>query len=141
MASDRSVRRVMTPAGDPAWLVIGYDDVKGLLADPRMGRSHPHPERAARYANSAIFGGPMGSPADERNGDRWMRRLLAQSLSARRMERLRPRVQALVDDLLDAIVADPPPVDLHEALAFPLPALAICELLGVPSADRERFRR
>ncbi len=141
MATNRSVQRVTTPAGDPAWLVTGYDAVKALLTDLRLGRSHPEPERAARYATSAIFGGPMGSPAREHAGHTWMRRLLAQSFSARRMDRLRPRVQALVDELLDTVGRETPPVDLHEALSFPLPALVICELLGVPYADRERFRR
>jgi pentalenolactone synthase len=141
MATHRSVQRVTTPAGDPAWLVIEYEDIKALLADPRLGRSHPEPERAARYATSAIFGGPMGAPANERGDHNWMRRLLAHSFSARRMARLHPRVQALVDELLDAVSREAPPVDLHEALAFPLPALVICELLGVPYADRECFRR
>lgn len=140
MGTDPSIRRVTTPAGDPAWLVTGYDDVKACLADSRLGRSHPQPERAARYATSAIFGGPMESSVDDPAASMWMRRLLAPSFSARRMDALRPRVQALVDDLLDVMGRDVPPVDLHEALAFPLPVLVICELLGVPVADRDLFR-
>jgi pentalenolactone synthase len=70
-----------------------------------------------------------------------VRRLLTPSFSARRLAQLRPRVQALVDDLLEAMGRMSPPVDAHEAIAFPLPALVICELLGVPAADREEFRR
>jgi pentalenolactone synthase len=141
MTTDDSVRRVTTPAGDPAWLVTGYAAVKALLADPRLGRSHPAPERAARYSAAAIFGGPMGSPASEGGDHARMRHLLAPAFSAQRMARLRPRVQALVDGLLDVLGQSPPPADFHEAVSFPLPALVICELLGVPSADREEFRR
>ena len=142
MVTNGSVRRVTTPTGDPAWLVTGYDEVKGLLLDPRLGRSHPEPERAARYSEAAIFGGPMGgSPSTERGEHAQMRSLLTPSFSARRMARLRPRVQELVDGLLDEMGQRTPPVDFHEALAFPLPALVICELLGVPYADREDFRR
>lgn len=46
-----------------------------------------------------------------------------------------------MDGLLDDLARRMPPVDLHEALSFPLPALVICELLGVPYEDREDFRR
>ncbi|HEX2037110.1 MAG TPA: cytochrome P450 [Chloroflexota bacterium] len=140
MAQDE-VRRVTTPAGDPAWLVTGYERVRTLLTDPRLGRSHPAPERAARYADTAIFGGPMDSPAAEGAGHAWMRRLLGPAFSARRMATLRPRVQALVDGLLDTMGRQTPPLDFHAAVSFPLPALVICELLGVPYAEREDFRR
>jgi pentalenolactone synthase len=56
------------------------------------------------------------------------------------MRLLKPRVEELVDDLLTKLATGKPPVDLHEALSFPLPVLVICELLGVPFADREQFR-
>src|SRR5438874_11335537 len=93
MTANATVRRVTTPAGDPAWHVTGYDGVKMLLSDPRLGRSHPEPERAARYSKSEIFGGPIGSPATERSEHAQMRALLTPSFSARRMALLRPRVQ------------------------------------------------
>ena len=57
------------------------------------------------------------------------------------MAHLRPHVQELVDTLLVAMDRQPRPVDFQEAISFPLPALVICELLGVPYADREDFRR
>jgi pentalenolactone synthase len=141
LTGDR-VRRVTTPAGDPAWLVTRYDDVKALLADERLGRSHPESERAAHYARAAIFGGPMGgSPETERTHHAAMRQLLAPAFSARRVAALRPRVQELVDGLLDELGRRRPPADFHAAVSFPLPALVICELLGVPYEDREGFRR
>lgn len=59
-----------------------------------------------------------------------MRHLLGRSFSARRLAALRPRVQDLVDGLLDELARKTPPVDLHDAISFPLPALVICELLG-----------
>jgi len=139
MASSERVRRVTTPAGDPAWLVTTSADVKLLLSDLRLGRSHPDPDRAPRYTDTAIFGRPVGSPDTERADHARMRALLTRSFSAKRMELLRPRVQELANQLVDDMLRQSPPVDLHAALSFALPVLVICELLGVPSEDRYRF--
>ncbi|MGQ0577022.1 MAG: cytochrome P450 [Pseudonocardia sp.] len=136
-----SVRRTTTPAGDPAWLVSDYETVRTLLADPRLGRSHPDPGAASRYSESVIFGRPQPASPTEAAEHARMRRLLAPWFSARRMELLRPRVQELVDGVLDDLAAAGPPADLHENVSFPLPALVICEILGVPFADRDDFRR
>jgi cytochrome P450 len=135
------VRRITTPAGDPAWLVTSYQDVKQLLNDPRLGRSHADPGRAPRFVNSAIFGGPMGSPETEHAEHAQMRALLTRSFSAKRMDLLRPRVQQLVDELIYDLLRQTPPLDFHGAVSFPLPVLVICQLLGVPFEDRELFRR
>ena len=132
---------VRTPAGDVAWLVTGYAEARELFADPRLGRSHPDPERAARISGSMVFGGPSGeAPETEQRNHALMRRLLAPAFSARRMARLSDHVAELVGDRLDALEQAGPGADLHETLSFPLPVLVICELLGVPFADRERFR-
>jgi cytochrome P450 len=134
------VTRVNSPAGDPAWLAQGYDVVKKLLGDPRLGRSHPEPEKASRYTDAAVLGTPQGNPEVEKAQHAAMRRMLTPAFSARRMAMLRTRVQEIVDELLDTMEAAGPPADLHEMLAFPLPALVICELLGVPYEDRDDFR-
>jgi cytochrome P450 len=72
-----------------------------------------------------------------------LRRLVSAAFSVRRIEALRPHVQAIVDDLLDGIAAQGPDahVDLVTSFAFPLPFTVICELLGVPDAEREPFGR
>src|SRR5262249_54919109 len=69
-----------------------------------------------------------------------MRALLTRAFSAKRMELLRPRVQALIDGLLDQLLEQRPPADFHAAVSFPLPVLVICQLLGVPFEDHQRFR-
>ncbi|HEY3609659.1 MAG TPA: cytochrome P450 [Pseudonocardiaceae bacterium] len=69
-----------------------------------------------------------------------LRKLVARAFTARQIERLRPRTQAIVDDLLDRMIAAGSPADLAESLAWPLPITVICELLGVPVEDRDRFR-
>lgn len=134
------IHRVRTAVGDEAWLVTGYEQVRRLLADDRLGRSHPDPANAARSGESALFGGPLGDYDTEQADNARLRSLLSPHFSPKRMRALRPRVQALAAELCDRLVAQTPPVDLHEALALPLPLLVICELLGVPYADRTRFR-
>jgi pentalenolactone synthase len=140
LQAERPITRVRTPAGDEAWLVTRYAEVKQLLGDSRLGRSHPDPEHAPRISDSILFGGPMESYETEHADHAQMRALLTPFFSAKRMQALRPQVEALVDQLLDALATQTPPVNLHEALSFPLPVLVICELLGVPYEDREQFR-
>jgi cytochrome P450 len=134
------VTRVRTLTGDEAWMVTRYAELKQLFGERRLGRSHPDPERAARISDSILFGGPSNNYETEAADDARMRSLLTPFFSARRMQELRPRVEALADQLLDALAASRPPADLHEAVSFPLPVLVICELLGVPYEDREQFR-
>jgi cytochrome P450 len=57
------------------------------------------------------------------------------------VDTLRPRVQEIIDELLDRMIEAGSPADLTQALAWPLPIVVICELLGVPVADRDRFRK
>ncbi|MFC3996155.1 cytochrome P450 [Nocardiopsis sediminis] len=139
------VTPVTTPAGDPAWLVTRFDDVRALLGDKRLGRSHPEPERASRITTAAVQDGPTGSYATEAADHARMRRLLTPAFSAKRMRLLTDHVQDLVDGYLDRLVAERAAapggvVDLHAGLAFPLPVAVICRLLGVPEDDREHFR-
>jgi pentalenolactone synthase len=135
-----ALQRTTSPAGDPAWLVTDYDLVRILLADPRLGRSHPDPDRAPRFGESMIMGRPAQASPTELAEHSRMRKLLLPWFGTRPMRAMRPRVQQLVDGLLDELDTRTPPVDFHEAVSFPLPALVICELLGVPYADRDDFR-
>ncbi len=136
-----AVHRTTTPAGDPAWLVTGYDSVKRLLGDRRLGRTHPEPQRASRLSGSVVFGQPQPSSATEAEDHARMRRLLGPWFTPRRMQALQPRVRLMVQGLLDQLAAAERPANFHELVSFPLPALVICDLLGVPFADRDDFRR
>lgn len=133
------VVRVRTPAGDAGWLVTRHAEVKALLADPRLGRGHSDPENAARYSQSKLEGGPLGDPETEDVEYGRMRRLLAPSFAPRRMHALRSGILAAVDGLFARMVRRPCPADFHEAIAYQLPVMVICRLLGVPAGDREEF--
>src|SRR5262245_51873937 len=141
MQANGSVHRVRTEVGDPAWLVTSHTTARRLLDDDRLGRAHPHPERASRAGHSVLFGGPLGNFDTEHSDHARMRALLQPHFTPKRMRALTPRVEAMTSQLLDLLAEHGPPADLHTAVALPLPILVICELLGVPYEDRDRFRR
>jgi cytochrome P450 len=135
---------VTTPAGDPAWLVTRYEEVRLLLGDKRFGRSHPEPERASRISTAAVQDGPSGEYATEEADHARMRRLLTPAFSAKRMRMLSDHMGRLVETYLDEMAAEHEAtgvVDLHSRLAYPLPVAMICMLLGVPESDHELFAR
>jgi pentalenolactone synthase len=140
LQQDGVVHRVRTVVGDQAWLVTDYEEVRRLLADERLGRAHPDPAKAARLGGSVLFGGPMGNYDTEQADNARFRALLQPHFSPKRMRAFRPRVEELTAALLGDLAAHGPPADLQQALAVPLPVQVICELLGVPYADRVQFR-
>ncbi|MQA10408.1 MAG: cytochrome P450 [Pseudonocardiaceae bacterium] len=140
LQSRGTIHQVCTAVGDKAWLVTGYADVRRLMSDDRLGRSHPDPEHAARTGESTLFGGPLGDFDTEQADNARMRSLLQPHFTPKRMRALRSRVETLTARLLDEQAEHGPPADLHTTLALPLPILVICELLGVPYEDRDDFR-
>ncbi|MEV0544812.1 cytochrome P450 [Nocardia salmonicida] len=135
-----SVTKVATPTGDAAWLATGYNQVRDLFTDPRLGRSHRTPETAPRLGQAAFSGGPIGNFDTELADHARMRSLLQPHFSPKRMRELRPRVEQITTELLDAMEEQGSPADLQSALSLPLPLLVICELLGVPYEERAEFR-
>lgn len=138
LQEEKPVTRVRTAAGEEVWLVTRYDEVKALLAGGQLGRSHPDPERAAKAKLSTLLAAVDYD--DEQANHAHMRALLVPRFSARRTRTLTPRIEHFVDDLLGRLAAITPPADLHSTLSSPLPVMVICELLGVPFSDWERFR-
>jgi pentalenolactone synthase len=141
MTPTHGIQQVSDTQGRLAWLISGHQRVRDLLADPRLSRSHPNPGHPVRLTQPGWFGGPIPDPDGELADLQRMRRLLTPSLSARRMENLRPRIQVIVDGLLDELERTGPPADFHSVVAYPLPALVVCELLGVPEQERADFIR
>ncbi len=134
---------VTLPSGDAATLVTRYADVKAVLADPRFTR--PSRGRGARVADvesGGVFNSEMGNvlPQHGEGHLRW-RRMIGKWFTAKRMIALRPAVEAMAEQLIDDMVATGAPADLKACLGFPLPVWVICDMLGVPDADRERFAR
>ncbi|MGW5942527.1 cytochrome P450 family protein [Streptomyces celluloflavus] len=133
------VHRVRLPDGTMAWLVVGHEAVRAALTDARINKDW----RAAGLGDESVDASPLFTnmlDTDPPQHTR-LRKLVAKEFTSRRVEALRPRVQQITDELLDAMLGAPDGrADLVDALAFPLPITVICELLGVPSMDREEFR-
>jgi cytochrome P450 len=141
------VRRVRLPSGVEAYLVTRHEDVKAVLADPRMSKN------AAR-SYPLWSPGRTGIPGEHRSGiaahllnidppdHTRLRRLVSKAFTPRRVAEFAPRVTGIADELLDAAFAGPAdePVDLVRGYALPLPVIVICEMLGVPADDQPIFR-
>ncbi len=136
LQSRGAVHRVRTAEGDEAWLVTGHSWVRKLLDDDRLSRSNPDPQAAANGGGSAILADLLGDFATDHAR---LRALLEPHFSAERMRALRPYVEEVTGRLLDDVAARKPPVDLREALALSLPIQVMCEWLGVPPEDKDRF--
>ena len=129
--------KVSTPAGVDAWVFSRYDDVRTVLRDDRLSsRSAPsdHVRVDAELDREVDSGSVLHNDG---LAHRRLRRLLATEFAVKRMEALRPRIVEMIEDHLDAMLAAGGPTDLVQAFALPIPSLVICELLGVPYADRD----
>lgn len=126
-----------------AWLVTRYDDVLALLKDERFvkERANARPStKAVREPWAPGFLKPLQRnmlDLDDPDHAR-LRALVHKVFTPSRVEQLQGRIQAIVDQLLDAVAAKGS-MDLVQALALPLPLTVIAELLGIPVADRDRF--
>jgi cytochrome P450 len=132
------VVEVTLPSGDQALLVTRYDDVRALLVDSRLSRNLNRPDAARISANNKMFQDNRIDP-DPPEHTR-IRRLVMKAFTPARVAELEPYIRDVVAELLDAMAARGGPVDLNEALAFPLPIRVICHLLGVPDKDMRRLR-
>jgi cytochrome P450 len=134
------VAHVRLPSGDQASLLTRYDDVKQVLADPRFTRTAEDAARVSDSESGGVFNSEMANALPQ-SGDahqRW-RRMITKWFTAKRMNALRPGIEAMAEQLVDEMVKQGKPADLKASLGFPLPVWVICDLLGVPESDRDRF--
>ena len=133
------VSRLPVPFGLRVWLVTGDDAVREVLGS-LDGFSNDFGKFAGKVGiNVGQDPGGLGfadAPVHTR-----LRKMLTPEFTMRRLARLQPRIEAIVADRLDALALAGTPADLWHEFALPIPALAICELLGVPYADREYFQK
>ncbi|MGW7410949.1 cytochrome P450 [Streptomyces sp. NPDC054863] len=128
------------PDGHVGWLATGYETVRSLFADPRFSSKYElmhYPLADIGQLPPAPVGDMTGMDAPEHTR---LRRLLVGKFTVRRMRELTSRAEQITTEHLDAMERRGGPVDLVKEFAQPIPALMICELLGVPTVDREKFQ-
>ncbi|MBD3009710.1 MULTISPECIES: cytochrome P450 [unclassified Streptomyces] len=144
-SAPRTVHPLEMANGTRLWLVTGYAPVRQALSDPRFAKDSWQIMRILRdrriQAHQEIFSQALShhmlntDPPEHHR----LRHMVNKGFTQRRVRRLRPRIEQITDQLLDAVQGQDS-VDLIEALAFPLPITVMCELLGVPEEDRRTFR-
>ncbi|MFE9046316.1 cytochrome P450 [Streptomyces sp. NPDC007818] len=126
--------------GRRVWAVSGHEEARRVLLDAATfssDRIHPHyPATAPRFEAARKVRNFIGMDPPEHTVQR---RMLLSAFTVKKVNALRPGIQRLVDDLLDAIEAKGPTADLVPDFALPVPSVVICELLGVPYADHAFF--
>jgi cytochrome P450 len=142
LRENQPVTRLAFPDGHQGWLVTKHSIGRQVLSDPRFS------------ARQELVHFPVRLPLSQRPEPAqpgWLvrmdppdhtryRRLLTGQFTVRRLKQLTPLIQQIADEHLDAMEAKGGPADLVEAFALPIPALVICELLGVPIEDQEQFQ-
>lgn len=142
--AQQPICRIRYPDGHIGWLVTSHSLARQMLADQRFSaRSEfkrspvDRPGAAPFYRAPALPGWLVDMDAPEHTR---IRQELAGRFTARRMQEMRPRIDEIIHGLLDAMRRHGPPADLVQTFALPLPSLLICELLGVPAAERAQFQ-
>ena len=141
LRASQPVSRLQYPIGPPVWLVTSYAASREVLGDSRRFSNDFHKMTASEDLDflAALNPGGLGmvDPPDHTR----LRKMLTPEFTMRRLRRLVPRIETIVDERLDAMQAAGDVVDLVDLFAVPIPSLVISELLGVPYPDRADFQR
>ena len=143
-ATDPIHRAIGPVSGNPIWFLTRYDDCVNFLKDNRFGKDVKRlpKEKSMRYGPGIDPNDPLTAvnahllnidPPDHTR----LRALVHKAFTPRMVENLRPRIQQIADELLNAMHGE---VDLIASYAFPLPITVIAEMLGVPVSDQEKFK-
>ncbi|MFD4643274.1 cytochrome P450 [Lentzea sp. NPDC058436] len=134
--------RMLWPNGVEAWVVSSYAGVRQVLSDPRFSTRKGGQPEMRTDSGEAVLDPDQPGNINGIDGPEHMRlrRPLSRGFMVKRMNELRPRIQQIVDEHLDAMEAKGAPADLVTSLCLPLPSLVIAELLGVPPEHQELFQ-
>ncbi|WP_445160413.1 cytochrome P450 [Mycobacterium sp. Dal123C01] len=138
----KQLSRVRIWDGSTPWLIHGYDAIRALFTDSRTSvddrlPGYPHWNAGMLATVHKRPRSVFTSDAEEHTR---YRRMLSKPFTFKRVEALRPAVQKIADERIDALLAGPKPGDIVSTLALPIPTLVISEMLGVPYEDADFFQ-
>jgi len=132
----RSTSPIMRDPKSGLWMVFGYGDVQRTLSDWKAfssERGRPRGENAQTALSSSII-------STDPPRHRQLRSLVEQAFTPKQVRALEPRIAELVDELLSKVERTGS-MDFVQDFAYPLPVIVIAEILGIPAADRDAFKR
>jgi cytochrome P450 len=132
LRDEQPIRKVDTETEAPVWLVTQYELIRSVIADPRFKPRMP-------VGSLDLAGAFDNSMNQDEPGHTRLRKLIARQFTPRQTGHWRPLVRGVVADLLDVMIDSGPPADFMEYLGLRVPVEVMCQLLGVPPADRENF--
>lgn len=140
--ASKQLSRVRIWDGSTPWLITGYEAIRSLFSDARASvddrlPGYPHWNEGMLATVHKRPRSVFTSDAEEHTR---YRRMLSKPFTFRRVEALRPAVQRITDEHIDAILAGPKPADLVPALCLAIPTMVISEMLGVPYEDADFFQ-
>ncbi|MBY2912170.1 cytochrome P450 [Rhizobium leguminosarum] len=139
LCANGPIHRVRFPSGHEGWWVTGYDEAKAVLSDAAFRPSGMPP--AAFTPATVILGSPGWLGSHEGIEHARLRTIVAPAFSSGRLKLLAQQVEAIAAQLFETLAAQPQPADLRRHLSFPLPAMVISALMGVPYEDHAFFAR
>jgi cytochrome P450 len=142
LGAARPLSRVRIWDGSTPWLITGYDEVRTLFSDSRVSVDDRRPgfPHWNEGMLSTVHKRPRSVFTSDAEEHTRFRRMLSKPFTFKRVEGLRPAIQQITEEHIDAMLAGPQPADIVAALALPVPSLVISQLLGVPYEDAEMFQ-
>ncbi|MEU0647711.1 cytochrome P450 [Streptomyces umbrinus] len=123
--------------GHTVWVVSRFEDIKAAMTDPRISAEVVGLLQGEKQGEGAP---PIFPRMDDPEHAR-LRRMLTKDFTVKRVQAMRPRIQEMVDDFIDQMIAKGQSADIVRDFALPVPSLVISLLLGVPYADHELFQQ
>ncbi|MBB4686262.1 cytochrome P450 [Amycolatopsis jiangsuensis] len=142
MREDQALTQVSIPDGKHAWVVTRHEDARRVLNDRRFSSNRFHPGYPFLVEGGNPFRGSQARPMISMDAAEHSaaRKSVLGEFTVKRVDALRPRIQEIVDGLIDDMLSIGGEVDLVDMLSLPVPSLVICELLGVPYEDHDFFQ-
>lgn len=141
MAEEDVSQVTLTGSGLRIWTVTGYETIRALLTDPRVSASRKHDNFPFYFIAPPEFRTETSFIGYDGEDHTRTRRKAALTFTHRQVQRLRPRIEEIVDEHLDRMLAMEPPVDMHRVFSLAVPMTVICELLGIPQDQHDFFIR